>query len=221
VIFKIYTYTDLINPIFTSNPISVIQTDTPGVGVATESIENLDENGYIIIVSIKENGYYRGPTSDPTVLTVYEPTGEFITGGGWIWDPSGSKGNFGFNAKYTKSGKPKGQSIYIYRKDEWNYIVKSNAWIGLAINSEENHACFEAKCVVQKYNPETEELEWAEGNYKFRVDVWDSDGNEGIDIYQIRVLDKNGVVFHEAGFDPFGCLQGGNIVIHDKRKEKP
>lgn len=220
VIFRIYTFTNLATPVVTTDPIPVSLTDMPGVGVAAESIDNLNENGYIIIVSIKENDYYRGPTSDPTALTVYEPTGEFVTGGGWIWEneTTRSKGNFGFNAKYTKSGKPKGHSIYVYREGEWNYIVKSNAWIGLAINSEENHAYFEAKCVVQKYNPETEELVWDEGNYKFRVDVWDNDGDGGVDVYQIRVLDKNGVPFHEAGFDPLGELQGGNIVIHDKRR---
>ena len=201
----------------TKPTVPVSPTETPGVGVATVAIDNLPENGYLIIVKIDDNNYYCGPTSDATALTVYEPTGEFVTGGGWIWDPTGSKGNFGFNARYTKSGRPKGHSLYVYREGRWNYIVKSNAWIGLAI--EEGHAYFEAKCVVQKYNPETEELVWAEGNYKFRVDAWDNDSDGGVDIYQIRVLDKDGVLFHEAGFDPFGELQGGNIVIHDEKKK--
>ncbi len=222
VTFRIYTVPiDLSDPVAVVGPVSVAQTDMQGVGVAVIEIPNLPENGYIIIVSIDgdDNNYYRGPTSDPIPLTVYEPTGEFVTGGGWIWDPSGGKGNFGFNVKYTKSGKPQGHSVYVYRDGEWDYIVKSNAWIGLAI--EEGHAYFEAKCVVQKYNPATGELVWAGGNYKFRVDVWDNDSDGGVDVYQIRVLDKNGVLFHEAGFDPLGELQGGNIVIHDKRKKKP
>ncbi len=38
---------------------------------------------------------------------------------------------------------------------------------------------------------------------------------------QIRVQDKNGVVYPEAGVDPLGELQGGNIVIHDERKKQP
>ncbi len=71
------------------------------------------------------------------------------------------------------------------------------------------------------YNPATGELVWAEGNYKFRVDVWDANSDGGVDVYQIRVRDKNGVVYHEAGVDPLGELQGGNIVIHDERKKKP
>ncbi|MFX0185438.1 MAG: hypothetical protein ACFE95_20335 [Candidatus Hodarchaeota archaeon] len=48
---------------------------------------------------------------------------------------------------------------------------------------------------------------------------WDDDENEGIDVYQIRVLDKNELVFYEAGFNPLGELQGGNIVIHFDTKE--
>jgi len=220
VTFSIYTGQLGSNTLWMTIPaIPVSQTEAPGVGVAAVSIDNLLENGYLIVVSIDDNDYYAGPTSDPTPLTVYEPTGEFVTGGGWIWDPSGSKGNFGFNAKYTKSGKPKGHLVYVYRDGGWNYIVKSNAWIGLAI--VEGHAYFEAKCVVQKYNPATGELVWAEGNYKFRVDVWDKDSDGGVDVYQIRVLDKNGVLFHEAGFDQLGELQGGNIVIHNKGKRKP
>ncbi len=199
--------------------VPVSQTDMLGVGVAIATIDILPENGYLIIVSIDGNDYYEGPTSDATPLTVYEPTGDFVTGGGWIWDPSGSKGNFGFNIKYTRSGKPRGHATYVYRESGWDIIVKSNAWIGLAIDG--NHAYFEAKCVVQKYNPATGELVWDEGNYKFRIDVWDNDSDGGIDIYQILVRDKNGVLCHEAGFDPSGELQGGNIVIHDERKKQP
>jgi hypothetical protein len=197
--------------------VPVSQTGTPGVGVAMAAIANLPENGYLIVASIDDNAYYSGPTSDATVLTIYLPTGSFVTGGGWIWDPSGSKGNFGFNVKYAKSGNIQGQSIYVYREGEWDYVVKSNAWTGLAI--EQNHAYFEGKCVIQKYNPTTGEILWAEGNCKFRVDVWDNDSNGGADVYQIRVRDKNGVVFHQAGFDPYGYLQGGNIVIHDERRK--
>jgi hypothetical protein len=218
VTFRIYAGQLSSTPILTIPAVPVSQTDMPGVGVAVTTIDILPENGYLIIVSIDSNGYYGGPTSDPTALTVYEPTGEFVTGGGWIWDSSGGKGNFGFNIKYTRSGKPQGHFLYVYREGGWNYVVKSNAWIGLAV--EEAWAYFEAKCVIQKYNPVTEELVWDEGNYKFRVDVWDNDPTGGVDILQIQVLDKNGVLFHEAGFTPLGELQGGNIVIHSKKDPK-
>lgn len=219
VTFRIYTApVDIDDPSVVAGPVAVSETGTPGVGVAVIEIDNLAENEYIIIVSIdaEDNNHYGGPTSSPIPLTVYKPTGEFVTGGGWIMDPTGSKGNFGFIVRYTKSGKTKGHSLYVYREGGWDYIVKSNAWTGLAI--KDGHAYFEGKCTVQKYNPETGELVWAEGNYQFRIDVWDNRQTEEPDIYQIRILDKDGILFHEAGFNPPGDLQGGNIVIH-KRKE--
>ena len=213
--FRIYTLPlDLDNPIVETDPIPVSETDAVGVGVATTTIDNLQENCYIIIASLDapENGYYEAPTSDAIPLTVYEPTGAFATGGGWIVDPTESHGNFGFNVKYLRSGRVQGHSVYVYRVGELNYIVRSNALRGLAI--QDDHAFFEGKCVVQIYNTATGELIWSEGNYKFRIDAWNNSPSGGIDIYQIRVRDKIGVVFHEAGFDPLGELQGGNIVIH-------
>ena len=123
---------------------------------------------------------------------------------------TGSKGNFGFNVKYHKNGDLKGQSIYVYRVDDWEIIVKSDIWNGMAI--EENHAFFEGKAVVKMFNSKTGELVWAENNYQFRVDVWDNE--DGPDVYQIRVYDKDGLVYHEAGFEPLGYLGGGNIAIH-------
>ena len=107
--------------------------------------------------------------------------------------------------------------IYVYRVGDWEIIVKSNSWLGMAIIG--NHSFFEAKCVVQQYNSKTGELVWSEGNYRLRVDVWDEDKDGGVDVFQIRVYDKIGLIYHEAGFDPLGILQGGNIVIHiDKKK---
>jgi len=197
-------------------------TTVDGVGYFEIEIKDfvLPEGGYLIqvVLSPGMNDYYQADPSDLAILTIYEPTGDFVTGGGWIQDPTGSKGNFGFNVKYKKNGQLKGQSIYVYREGDWEYIVKSNAWLGMAIIG--NHSFFEAKCVVQKYNSKTGELRWSEGNYLMRIDVWDEYNDEGDDVYQIRVYDKIGQVYHEAGFDPFGFLQGGNIVIHVDDKIK-
>ena len=194
-------------------------TNVDGVGVIVIEIPNLNVGGYLIKVTLTpdENFYHQAGASDLAILTVYKPTGDFVTGGGWIVDSNGNKGNFGFNVKYKKNGLPKGQAIYVYREGDWEYIVKSNAWIGMAIIG--NHSFFEAKCVVQQYNSKTGELYWGEGNYRMRVDVWDGEEDGNTDVYQIRVYDKNGIVYHEAGFDPYGHLMGGNIVIHiDKKK---
>ncbi|TFG12203.1 MAG: hypothetical protein EU535_06465, partial [Promethearchaeota archaeon] len=222
VTFSIYSVPmDPLNPIEVYGPYLVEITEVDGVGVVIVDIPSLSENGYLVQISFKteDNDYYQGPDSDLVTLTVYEPSGDFVTGGGWIWDPSGSKGNFGFNVKYKKNGLPKGQAIYVYRAGDWEYIIKSNAWEGMAIDELENWSFFEAKCVVQQYNSKTGELIWSEGNYKFRIDVWDKNKDGENDVFQIRVYDKIGLICHEAGFEPYGILQGGNIVIHLDKNE--
>ena len=217
--FTIYSVPMNINPLQTLGPFIVGFTNVDGVGVAVIEIPNLPENEYLVKVclSLDKNYYHQAKDSDLAILIVYEPTGDFVTGGGWIVDSNGNKGNFGFNVKYKKNNLPKGQAIYIYREGDWEYIIKSNAWIGMAIIG--NHSVFEAKCVVQQYNSETGELIDSEGNYRLQIDVWDGEEDGNTDVYQIRVYDKNGIVYHEAGFDPYGHLMGGNIVIHiDKKK---
>jgi len=197
-------------------------TNVDGIGVAIIEIpKSLMEGGYLIQVSFNSdyNDYYWGVPSDFVVLIIYEPTGDFVTGGGWIEDTEGNKGNFGFNVKYKKNGLPKGKAIYVYREGDFVFIVKSNAWTGMAIDTENNHAFFEAKCTVKKINSITGVIVWEEGNYKLRIDVWDQSKDGKSDVFQIRVYDKIGLIYHEAGFNPYGYLQGGNIVIHTDKKE--
>ena len=204
---------DLASPILITDPCQVEVTDVEGVGVASIEISNLPEESYLILITLDSNvnEYYKGKPSDLATITIYEPNGDFVTGGGWIYDSYGNKGNFGFNVKYKKNGLPKGQAIYVFRAGDWEYIIKSNAWLGMAIDG--NHSFFETKSTVQVYNSETNELIWDEGNYQMRIDVWDG---EEVDLFQIRIYDKNGIVWHEAGFDPLGVLEGGNITIHSK-----
>ncbi|MHA2211339.1 MAG: PKD domain-containing protein [Candidatus Thorarchaeota archaeon] len=199
----------------THGPYQIEATVIAGVGVFEIPITNLPEDCYIIRICLEpdDNAYYQSAPSEDVIITVYEPTGDFVTGGGWIYDSDGTRGNFGFNVKYKKNGLPKGQFVYIYRTGEYKFRIKSTAWLGMAII--EDHSFFEAKCVVEQYDAETDELIWSEGNYIVRVDVWDNTGTEGLeDVFQLRVYGKQGLVYYESGFDPYGTLQGGSIVIH-------
>ena len=206
----------------TYEALQVDPTEVEGVGVAVLTLPyNLPEGDYLVQISFDAsvNDYYYGDLSMPVVLIIYKSEGDFITGGGWIEDSNGNKGNFGFNVKYKKNGLPKGQAIYVYREGDFVYIVKANAWIGMAIISEMNYTIFEAKCNIKQLNAKTGEIIWTEGNYKLIIEAWDhsQDGKE--DVFQIRVYDKIGLIYYEAGFDPYGFLYGGNIVIHiDKKK---
>jgi len=106
----------------------------------------------------------------------------------------------------------------VYRSNGYDYMFKSTAWIGFGISG--GHAYFQGKGTIQKIDPATGLVVWSDGNYQFRVDAWDNTGttnHNGIDTYQIIILDKNGVPYHIAGGQPPGSagdLQGGNIVVH-------
>ena len=207
----------------TYNALQVETTHVFGVGVALITIDNpfTLEGEYLVQISFEpnENHYYHGDPSMPVALIIYEPVGDFVTGGGWIEDANGNKGNFGFNVKYKKNGLPKGQAIFVYKEGEYTVIVKANAWVGMAIISEDNYTIFEAKCNVKKVDCSTGEIIWEEGNYRLIIEAWDHSKDGKGDVIQIRVLDKIGLIFYESGFDPYGHLLGGNIVIHIDKKE--
>jgi hypothetical protein len=96
----------------------------------------------ITVGMIVNNGYYiRNDASDNTVITVYKPQGESITGGGFV-RPTKSDGvyasdltkrmNFGLNVKYTKNGaQPKGNVNIVFRRtvgtELRTYQIKSNS----------------------------------------------------------------------------------------------
>ncbi|RYD88891.1 MAG: hypothetical protein EOP50_18350, partial [Sphingobacteriales bacterium] len=97
------------------------------------------------------NGYYvRNSSADNTVVTVYKPVGDFITGGGHIVPDKSvgtfksdvnTKTNFGFNVKYNKKGTSlQGNMNIIFRRTESDgvlhtYQIKANAMQTLAVNA--------------------------------------------------------------------------------------
>jgi len=100
---------------------------------------------------VVDNGYYisKNP-SDNIVVTVYKPTGDFITGGGYIVptlsvgsmkSDVGAKTNFGFNVKFNKSGTNlQGNMNIIFRRTESDniqhiYQIKANAMQSLGVNA--------------------------------------------------------------------------------------
>ena len=93
-------------------------------------------------------GYYVAGEQS-TVVTVYKPTGDFITGGGYIVpiasagtfaSDAGKKTNFGFNVKYGSNGSNlKGNMNVIFRRTEAGvlrtYQIKANALQSLAVDA--------------------------------------------------------------------------------------
>jgi hypothetical protein len=170
-------------------------------------------------------GYYMSPVSDPAVLTVYQPiTGVWATGGGWVVDPStqnkpvsisttNNHGNFGFNVRYRKgTTSPEGQSVYTFRgSDGYDYIVKSNSWVGGGAAFSPTTASFSGKATVIIIDPVTGRQVGGGGNYTYRVDVVDGTP----DSYAISVYTPAGSLYHQVGTTAAQIpLGGGSIVLH-------
>jgi hypothetical protein len=93
-------------------------------------------------------GCYYDYDYDETVVTVYQPVGDFITGGGYIIptqssgsyaSDAGKKTNFGFNVKYNKTGKNlQGNMNIIFRRTVngivRTYQIKANSMTSLGVN---------------------------------------------------------------------------------------
>jgi hypothetical protein len=187
--------------------------DIEAVGVASAEIPTLSKGEYEVIVRM-ESIYYEAPDTEETLLTIAEPTRDFIVGGGWIWDENGRRSHFAFVVRYDRRGNAKGHLVYTYRDGDWYCVVKSKAILGLAI--EEDHAFFEATAFIIRYNLRTGCMICSDG-YRLRVDVWDKGRRRGEDMFQIRIYDPNGVVYHENGLGLSGYLGGGNIMIHHSK----
>ena len=52
---------------------------------------------------------------------------------------------------------------------------------------------------IESFVSATETIVRSEGDYKFRSDVRDNTPVGGNDVYQMEILNKNGVVWHIAG----------------------
>jgi hypothetical protein len=184
----------------------------------TCSFDGVEVNAYTAQVTVA-GGYYAGYGED--VLTVYDASLGFATGGGWFyWPETGERTNFGFTMKYNKKGQNvKGNLLLIrHMPDESIYRVKSNALEGLALGEDPTlpmgWASFSGKSTYLEPGwPEPE------GNYEFTVYVEDRDEpGTGVDRFWIEVKDKDRQIVPVMSIDRDATdnavvLQGGNIVV--------
>ncbi len=184
----------------------------------TCSFDGVKVNAYTAQVTVG-GGYYTGGAED--VLTVYDPSLGFATGGGWFyWPGTGERTNFGFTMKYNKKGQNvKGNLLLIrHLPDGSIYRVKSNALDGLALGESPDPtfgwASFSGKSTYL-------EPGWPEpqGNYEFLVYVEDRDEpGTGVDRFWIEVKDKDREVVPAMSMareatDNAVELNGGNIAV--------
>ncbi len=187
-------------------------------------------NTYTLQVNVDTDGYYTGSGED--VLTVFDPSLGFTTGGGTFrWPGTDDRTNFGFNVKYHRRGKgAKGGLILIrHLADGTIFRLKSNKMTALAIGEVSGAdpygwASFTGKAIYL-------EPGWPDpiGNHEFVAYVEDhGTPGAGSDRFWIEVIDRDGLVvaassMAEPAFANAETIEGGNIVVPHKtgRRGRP
>ena len=164
--------------------------------------------------------------SEPAVTTVvvYDPSGGFVTGGGWIDSPVGAyaavpsltgKANFGFVSKYKKGATtPSGQTQFQFSTGDLNFHSDTYEW--LIVNQGGTNAQYKGTGTVNGGLPHTGEA------YKFML--WANDGDNAdpvaADTFRIKIWyeDPGEVIIYDNGFDQ--TISGGSIVIHTGKGKK-
>jgi len=151
-------------------------------------------------------------------IVIYDSSGGFVTGGGWIDSPAGAlsahpdlagKANFSFEAKYQKkTTTPSGNLEFQFKEGGLTFKAKAIDWLVVAGAK----AQFKGTGTIN-----------GAGSYRFLITVIDGDvpGGGGSDLFRIRIWDAAGgglIYDNEVGKDengdPATVIAAGSIVIH-------
>jgi hypothetical protein len=165
---------------------------------------------------------------DFVYVVIYDASGGFITGGGWIHSPLGAlvgttaegKANFGFVAKYrtgnNNSGEVAGNTNFKFKAGDFHFKSSDYEDMSLVISGERK-ATYRGSGTVN-----------GSGDYDFMVTVIDGEapgaGPYDVDSFRIKIWDgspSNVVYDNELGVvenaDSNTVLGGGSITIHKPR----
>ncbi len=160
----------------------------------------------------------------PAYVVIYDPSGGFVTGGGWIWSPPGAfhpdlsefepiegRANFGFVSKYKKGGAtPTGQTEFQFQAGDLNFHSASYQW--LVVSGA--RAQFKGDGTVNN-----------SGDFGFLLTAIDGQLNGGgdLDRFRIKIWDVGtGLIIYDnqpnsdddASLLDTTTVRGGNIMIH-------
>ncbi|WPR70278.1 MBG domain-containing protein [Flavobacterium sp. NG2] len=218
------------------NPIALVNASDTKTGTISVSwpvnIGSMTSMDYTI--GIEVGGYYkRNSSEDNVVITVYKPTGDFITGGGYIVptqsagsyaSDAGRKTNFGFNVKYNKSGKSlQGNMNFIFRRTVAGvvkvYQVKSNAMQSLGVNisnASAKTAVFVSKCNLKDITDPVNPISLG-GGLLMQVNMVDKGEPGNMDEIGFSLYDGNTLLYSSNWVSSNTIkkiLSGGNLVVH-------
>jgi VCBS repeat-containing protein len=194
-----------------------------GSGTVTGSHAYLQPGVYRVGLAVTDETGATGSASFEFVV-VYDPSGGFVTGGGWINSPLGAfpadpsltgRANFGLVAKH-QIGKTTPQGTTEFQFHAAGFSFHSVAYEWLVVSGA--RAQFRG----------TGTIRGRDGTFLFFVTAIDGDllGGDHPDQFRLKVFDDNGVIYdNELGAsddaDPVTALGGGSIVIHKSKAPAP
>jgi PKD repeat protein len=148
-------------------------------------------------------------------VVIYDPSGGFVTGGGWIDSPEGAyavneslagKASFGFVSKYKKgANEPTGNTEFQFKVADLNFKSTSYDWLVIAGSK----AKFKGEGTIN-----------GDGSYGFMLSAVDGDE----DTFRIKIWDNGDDVVYDNQMgdgddaDAATTLGGGSIVVHKPKK---
>jgi hypothetical protein len=173
---------------------------------------------YAVTVTVTDKDNDSGSATATEFIVIYDPSGGFVTGGGWIDSPAGAcpvfcddatgKANFGFVSKYKKGAStPTGQTEFQFKAGDLNFHSTSYDWLVIAGAK----AMYKGDGTVNGTD-----------GFTFQLNAIDGQVNGGgdVDKFRIKIKQTDGDVIYDnqmgAGDDddPTTGLGGGNIKIH-------
>ncbi|HEX2754371.1 MAG TPA: hypothetical protein VHM48_02850, partial [Candidatus Limnocylindrales bacterium] len=178
---------------------------------------------WVVVAKYNGSDVHVTSTSEAQIVVFYDPSGGFVTGGGYIKheDPIGAanpntpgvagKDNFGFNAKYLKNATvPTGETEFQCKVCNLNFHSTSYDWL-----------------VITRLSTTTVKAQYrglgtinGAAGYGFIVTV--IDGGQ-TDTARIRIWNTlTGATVYDNEYpkpdsaNPTTITAGGNIVVHDK-----
>ncbi|MEK6799281.1 MAG: carboxypeptidase regulatory-like domain-containing protein [Planctomycetota bacterium] len=176
--------------------------------------------------------YTRDSTADDVIVTVSRPlAANFISGGGYLRLTNsaglkagdvGSKNNFGFSVKYTKTGRNlQGSMNTIVRRTETDglhiYQIKGTAMTSLSTQVSTGKAVFNGKVNIKDITNPAAPFS-VDSNATLQVTMDDNGEPGSTDTMGITIWNKDGGLWYASKWDGVKTveqlLDGGNLVVH-------
>ena len=185
------------------------------VGTVTASHDYAEPGVYTVQLTIEDAAGETAVTIHQYVV-IYDPTGGFVTGGGWIDSQAGwctfdtacetatGRANFGFVSKYKRGANvPTGNTQFQFRAGDFDFYSDTYEW--LVINQGGRNAQFQGSGMINDQP--------ASNNSEYKFMIWATDDNP--DTFRIKIWwEDNGTehVVYDTGVNQE--IGGGNIKVH-------